>query len=132
MKIIFFGTPDFAIPSLNLIIESNHELLTVFTNEDKKSGRGLRKVHSPIKNFCNVNSISCESYSDSNNKATYDKLKKLDIDLFVVVAFKILPEKIINIPKYGSINLHPSLLPKYRGSSPIQHAILKTRNFKSP
>ena len=124
MKIIFFGTPDFAIPSIKKLIESEHDLLAVVTNPDKKSGRGLKSKPSPVKSFCIAENINCISYLDFSDKETYNSLKEMDPDLFVVVAFQILPEKIINIPKYGSINIHPSLLPKYRGSSPIQYSIL--------
>ena len=124
MKIVFFGTPDFAIPSLESILNSKHNLLTVVTNPDKKSGRGLKVKSSPISNFCKLKSIKCISYLDFNSDTTYDELKNMKADLFVVVAFKILPERIINTPTYGSINIHPSLLPKFRGSAPIQHAIL--------
>lgn len=124
MRIIFFGTPEFAIPSLESIVDSKYELLTVVTNPDKKSGRGLKALPTPVKSFSKEKSIPYISYNDFNEDSTYNDLKNMAPDLFVVVAFKVLPERIINIPKYGSINLHPSLLPKYRGSSPIQHAIL--------
>ena len=124
MKIVFFGTPDFSIPSLKSIIESNYTLLSVITNPDKKSGRGLNKRLSPIKSFCNSASINCTSFDDLEGEGLYNYLMELNADLFVVVAFKILPKKIIDMPKHGSINLHPSILPKYRGSSPIQQAIL--------
>ena len=124
MRIVFFGTPDFAIPSLESILNSKHELLSVVTNPDKKSGRGLKTKPSPISTFCSSKLIECLHYSDFENQDVYNALENMNPDLFVVVAFKILPEKIINIPKHGSINVHPSLLPRYRGSSPIQHAIL--------
>jgi len=124
MNIVFFGTPEFAIPSLKAIIDSGCNLSMVVTNPDKKSGRGLKNTSSPVGVFCKENSINYTSYLDFSSNDTYNELKKINADLFVVVAFKILPEKIINIPRHGSINIHPSLLPKYRGSSPIQHALL--------
>ena len=124
MRIVFFGTPDFAIPSLDALLGSDYDLLKVVTNPDKKSGRGLKHNSSPVSTFCKINDIDCLYCSDFEDGEIYDELKSMNPDLFVVVAFKILPEKIINIPKYGSVNLHPSLLPKYRGSSPIQYAIL--------
>ena len=108
MKIVFFGTPEFAIPTLASISHSNHNLLLVVTNPNQKSGRGLKVVPSPIKDFCNKESINCISFEDFKKQETYNYLYNLNADLFVVVAFKILPEKIINIPKFGSINLHPS------------------------
>ena len=124
MKIVFFGTPDFAIPSLKVLLNSEHEILTVITAPDKKSGRGLKVRSSPISIFCKENSINCMYMSDFESKETYKQLKNLNADLYAVVAFKILPKKIINIPEYGSLNVHPSLLPKYRGASPMQYAIL--------
>ncbi len=124
MKIVFFGTPNFSIPALQAIIDSKYTLLSVVTNPDKKSGRGLTKSSSAIKTFCKQENIPCVSFDNFNDNQASDYLKELNLDLIVVVAFKILPEKIINIPKYGAINLHPSLLPKYRGSSPIQQTIL--------
>jgi len=124
MRIVFFGTPDFAIPSLDYILQSNYQVLKVVTNPDKKSGRGRKSQPSPISVFCKEKMIECLYCSDFNDNQFYAQLKSMNPDLFVVVAFKILPEKIINIPRHGSINVHPSLLPKYRGSAPIQHAIL--------
>ena len=124
MNIVFFGTPEFAIPSLKAIIDSQYNLSMVVTNPDKKSGRGLKSTPSPVGVFCKENTIDYASYLDFSSNDTYNELKKIKADLFIVVAFKILPERIINIPRYGSINIHPSLLPKYRGSSPIQHALL--------
>ena len=128
MRIIFFGTPDFAVPSLEALLGSDYNLLKVVTNPDKKSGRGLKHNSSPISTFCKINNIDCLYYADFESREVYDELKSMNPDLFVVVAFKILPDRIINIPKYGSVNLHPSLLPKYRGSSPIQYAILNGEN----
>ena len=124
MNIVFFGTPEFALPSLKAIIDSEYNLSMVVTNPDKKSGRGLKSTSSPVGVFCKENSIECTSYLDFSNDDTFNELKRINADLFVVVAFKILPERIINIPRHGSINIHPSLLPKYRGASPIQHSLL--------
>ena len=123
MKIVFFGNPEFSIPSLISIVNSQHTLLSVITSSNKKSGRGLMKTASAIRSFCDKESIKSISFDDFQEEA-YNYLKKINADLFVVVAFQILPESIINIPKYGSINIHPSLLPKYRGTSPIQYALL--------
>jgi len=123
MKIVFFGNPHFSIPTLRALHDSNHQVVSVITNPKQKMGRGLKWNSTPVKLFCEKNNIPFNSFKKFNKEA-YDYLDSLKADLFVVVAFKILPEKIINIPSFGSINLHPSILPKYRGSSPIQHALL--------
>ena len=124
MKIIFFGTPDFAIPSLTLLNESNHEIVAVVTTPDKKSGRGLKIKKPPVKIV--AESIPCDIIqpNDFKDDNFLLELKKHAPDLFIVVAFKKLPNKVLSIPIHGSINLHASLLPKYRGAAPIYHAIL--------
>ena len=124
MKIIFFGTPDFAIPSLTLLNESNHEIVAVVTTPDKKSGRGLKIKKPPVKIV--AESIPCDIIqpNDFKDDNFLLELKKHAPDLFIVVAFKKLPNEVLSIPIHGSINLHASLLPKYRGAAPIYHAIL--------
>ena len=95
MKIVFFGTPDFAIPSLKSIVDSKHTLLSVVTSPDNKAGRGLKLKQSDIRGFCNRESLESISFEDYNSNDTFNYLKTLAADLFVVVAFKILPERII-------------------------------------
>ncbi|MEP0861181.1 MAG: methionyl-tRNA formyltransferase [Ignavibacterium sp.] len=126
MKIVFMGTPDFAIPSLKAIYQSNHDLIAVVTTPDKERGRGQKVTFTPVKQFAveqNIPVYQPEKLK-GNNEFVY-QMKELQPDLFVVVAFRILPKEVFEIPKYGSFNLHASLLPKYRGAAPIQWAIIK-------
>ena len=124
MNIVFFGNPDFCFHPLVSLYNSQYNLLSVVTNIDRKSGRGLKLSSSFVKQKAlelNIPIIETDNvYSDE----LFNQLNNLNADLFVVVAFSILPDNIIDIPKYGCINIHPSLLPKYRGSSPIQYALL--------
>ena len=124
MKLVFFGTPDFAIPSLYLLHKSEHEILSVVTAPDKRSGRGLKKRSSPVKQA--ALEFNYPIYQPSYLKDPYflSVMKNLEADIFVVVAYRILPEELIIIPQEGAINIHASLLPKYRGPAPIHHAIL--------
>lgn len=124
MKIIFFGTPDFAIPALQIILDHGHEVIAIVTAPDKPRGRGKQVTFTPIKEFAIEHSLKVlqpESLKDGNFIA---QLKELNADLFVVVAFRILPKEIFTMPKFGSFNLHGSLLPKYRGAAPIQWALI--------
>ncbi len=124
MKIVFFATPDFAVPALESLINSKHSVVSVVTNTDKEQGRGKKIAFSPIKEFAlknNLNVLQPESFKDP---IFIEQLKQLDADIFIVVAFKILPKEVYSIPKHGSFNLHGSLLPKYRGAAPIQWALI--------
>lgn len=119
------GTPDFAIPSLQILIESRHKVKAVVTAPDKERGRGQKVSFTPIKEFALQNNIPVlQPEKLKNNPMFVDELKKYNADLFVVVAFKILPKEVFNIPTKGSFNLHASLLPKYRGAAPIQWALI--------
>lgn len=124
MKIVFFGTPEFAIPSLSAIQKSKHELIAVVTVPDSEKGRGLKVQYSPVKKFAFENNIEVIQPELLRDESLVNKLNSLLPDLFVVVAFKILPKEIFELPKYGSFNLHASLLPKYRGAAPIQWALM--------
>ena len=124
MKILFFGNADFGIPSLEYLYQSNHEFLSVITNKDKKSGRGKKYSSTPIKEYSLKNKIPTIEVEDLNNHNFENKIKELNPDLIIVIAYRILPEKIFSIPTFGTMNLHASLLPKYRGAAPIQRAIL--------
>ena len=124
MKLVFFGTPNFAVPSLEKLNESKHSILAVITSPDTKSGRGLKFNSPPIKEYAIKNNLLLKQPKSLKNESFINFLVDLNADLFVVVAFKILPEAILNIAKFGSINLHASLLPKYRGAAPVHHAIL--------
>lgn len=124
MNIVFFATPDFAIPSLEAILKSNHKVLAVVTNTDKEQGRGYKLTFSPIKKFALEHGLSILQPESLKDNDFIDKLKSLNADVFVIVAFKILPKEVFTIPKYGSFNLHGSILPKYRGAAPIQWALI--------
>ena len=118
------GTPEFAIPSLK-VVSQNTDLKLIFTKEDKRNARGNKIIYSPVKQFGLDNDIEVIQPKRMKDEEVIDKIKEINPDLIVVVAYgKILPKEIIDIPKYGIINVHSSLLPKYRGASPIHSAIL--------
>lgn len=125
MKIIFWGTPDFAVPSLKILLENNHQVKAVVTSPDKERGRGQRVSFTPVKEFALQNKIPILQPEKLKSEEFINVLKDFDVDFYVVVAFKILPREIFTIPKYGSFNLHASLLPKYRGAAPIQWTLIK-------
>ncbi len=126
MKIIFMGTPDFAKESLQKLYLSGHEILAVVTNQDKPKGRGMKLLASPVKEFALENNLKIfQPEKIKNNQEFIEEIKKLNPDVICVVAYgKILPKEILDIPKFGCINVHASLLPKYRGAAPIQWAVL--------
>lgn len=126
MNIIFMGTPDFAEQSLKSIYEEGHKILGVVTNPDKPKGRGMKMVASPVKEYAVSKNIPIyQPLKVRNNFEFIDEIKKLNPDVICVVAYgKILPKEILEIPKFGCINVHASLLPKYRGAAPIQWAVL--------
>jgi len=123
LNIIFMGTPDFAKESLEAIYKAGHNIIAVITNPDRPKGRGMKMIASPVKEYAiekNIPVLQPEKIAEI--KGT---LEQLNPDLFCVVAYgKILPKNILDIPKLGSINVHGSLLPKYRGAAPIQWAVL--------
>ena len=118
------GNPDFAIPTLEAIIQSNHELIGVVSNPPKHMGRGRNLSHTPVGQFSKDNDLTLLEPQSLDSHELKNKLIDLEPDVFVVVAYKILPKDLINIPKFGSLNLHASLLPKYRGAGPIQWALM--------
>ena len=124
MRIVFMGTPDFGIPSLERLINSKHEVVGVVTTPDKPKGRGLRLSESPVKKFSKEHNLKILTPENLKSDIFFHSLKELTPDLSVVVAFRILPEKIFSLPKSGTINLHASLLPKYRGAAPINWALI--------
>lgn len=125
-KIIFMGTPDFAKESLERLYNSTNEILAVVTAPDKPKGRGMKMIPSPVKEFALEHNLEIyQPIKIRNNEEFVNELKNLKPDFLCVVAYgKILPKEILDIPKYGAINVHGSLLPKYRGSAPIQWAVL--------
>lgn len=126
MRIVFMGTPDFAKESLEAIYNAGHEILGVVTNPDKPKGRGMKMVSSPVKEFATGKGLKLfQPLNVRNNTEFIEEIKDLNPDVICVVAYgKILPKEILDIPKLGCINVHGSLLPKYRGAAPIQWAVL--------
>lgn len=124
MNIIFMGTPDFAIPSLNILSKSKHKILAVVTSPDKERGRGRKVSFSPVKEYAKNNNLPVLQPEKLKDENFISELKQYSPDLFVIVAFRILPAEVFSIPKFGSFNLHASLLPKFRGAAPIQWALI--------
>ena len=126
LNILFMGTPDFAKESLEAVYNSGYKILGVVTNPDKPKGRGMKLVASPVKEFAIEKKLEVfQPIKIKNNQEIIDKIKDLNPDVICVVAYgKILPKEILDIPKLGCINVHGSLLPKYRGAAPIQWAVL--------
>ena len=126
MKIIFMGTPDFARDSLEAIYNAGHEILSVITVPDRPKGRGMKLVYSEVKEYALSKNLKVfQPDKLRENTQIIEQIKDMNPDIICVVAYgRILPKEILDIPKYGCINVHPSLLPKYRGSAPIQWAIL--------
>lgn len=118
------GTPGFAVPSLNILVQNNYDICGVVTVPDKKKGRGLNLSNSDIKKFSMKHSLNILQPDNLRDPEFIKALTDLKPDLILVVAFKILPEEVYTIPKYGSVNLHASLLPKFRGAAPINHALI--------
>ena len=124
LRIIYMGTPAFAISPLQKILNSEHEVIAVVTAPDKKSGRGKQLTASPIKVFCTENNLPVLQPPNLKDESFISELKEHNADVFVVVAFRMLPKEVWSIPSKGSFNLHASLLPKYRGAAPIHWAII--------
>ena len=124
MRIIFMGTAEFAVPSLKVLMEQKSNVVAVVTVPDKKQGRGLKFRFSPIKEFAMNLGLPVLQPIDLRAKEFVSQIQELNPDLIVVVAFRILPKEIYLIPRLGAINLHASLLPKYRGAAPINWAII--------
>jgi methionyl-tRNA formyltransferase len=124
MRIVLMGSPDFGIPSFKAILESGYDVPAVVTVPDKQKGRGLKVQQSDVKKFALENNIEVLQPESLKETSFIESLKLLEPDLFIIIAFRILPPAIFKIPRLGSINLHASLLPKYRGAAPINWAII--------
>ncbi len=125
MKILFMGTPEFSVPCLEALTKSEYEVVGVVTQPDKPKGRGHKMLPPPVKEFAQENGIKVYQPETLKDNALLGVLNDLKPDLIVVVAYgKILPEYVLDFPKYGCINVHASLLPKYRGAGPIQWSII--------
>ena len=129
MKIVFMGTPDFAVPCLKWLAESGHEIAAVFTQPDKPKGRGYKLIPTPVKAAAQEYDIPVyqpTSLRKGDEAAeAYEILKNIAPELIVVTAYgQILPKTILDLPKYGCVNIHASILPKYRGAAPINWVLL--------
>ena len=125
MRVIFMGTPQIAVPALETLINSKHEVIAVITQPDQKSGRGMSVRFSPVKEVAIEHGIECLQPESINDEAVLDMLEQKHADIFAVAAYaQKIPGRLLEMAPYGCINLHPSLLPKYRGSGPLRGPIL--------
>ena len=125
MRIVFMGTPDFAAASLKKLIDEKYDVVGVFTQPDKPRDRGMKLSYSPVKELAMENGIPVYQPTKLRDGTATELVKSLEPDILVVVAYGlILPDDMLEVPKYGAINVHASLLPKYRGAAPIQWAVL--------
>lgn len=124
LKVVFFGTPEFAKNSLEAIHHSNHEIVGVVTVADKQAGRGQKISESSVKKYAVENNLPVFQPEKLRNPEFLENMRNLDADIFVVVAFRMMPKILFEMPKMGTFNLHASLLPDYRGAAPINFAII--------
>lgn len=125
MRIVFMGTPDFAAASLQRLIDEKFDIAGVFTQPDKPKGRGMELAYSPVKELALANGLPVYQPAKMRDGTALEIIKELDPDILAVVAYgRILPDDILAVPRYGAVNVHGSLLPKYRGAAPIQWAVL--------
>lgn len=124
LKVVFLGTPEFAKTSLEAIHQSHHHVVGVVTVADKASGRGQKIHQSPVKVYASENNIPVFQPEKLRNPEFLEELRALDADVFVVVAFRMMPKILFEMPKMGTFNLHASLLPDYRGAAPINYAVI--------
>jgi methionyl-tRNA formyltransferase len=124
MKIVFMGTPKFAVPSLKILIDNNYEIPFVVTIPDKEKGRGLKKQFSDVKIFALENNLPVLQPEKLKDENFLNALHEANPDLIVIIAFRMLPKEVYAFPRLGSMNVHASFLPKYRGAAPINRAII--------
>lgn len=124
MKIVFFGTPEFAVASLNRLVKDGYDIAAVVTMPDKIAGRGHKLLKSDVKLYAEEHGLRVLQPEKLKNPEFVDELREIDADLFIVIAFRMLPEVVWRMPRLGTFNLHGSLLPKYRGAAPINRAIM--------
>ena len=124
MKIIFAGTPAFAVVALQALLDSSHQVIAVYTQPDRPAGRGLKLTPSPVKKLAEAEHIPVYQPISLKEKREHDFLASLNADVMVVAAYGLLlPAAVLNTPRFGCINIHPSLLPRWRGAAPIQRTI---------
>jgi len=124
LRIVFFGTPEFAVPSLEILVKHGYSIAGVVTAPDKPAGRGQKIIFSPVKDFAQQHGLKILQPVNLKDENFLRELHEIDPDLQVVVAFRMLPDKVWQLPKRGTFNLHASLLPQYRGAAPINWAII--------
>ncbi|MGE5944323.1 MAG: methionyl-tRNA formyltransferase [Flavobacteriales bacterium] len=124
LRIVFMGTPDFAVATLKALVENNYNVVGVITAPDKPAGRGQKLSESAIKQYVTSQNLTILQPTNLKNEAFLQELKSLNANLQIVVAFRMLPEAVWKMPEYGTFNLHASLLPNYRGAAPINWAII--------
>lgn len=124
MKIVFFGTPEFAVASLKAIIGAGYDVEAVVTSPDRTGGRGNKLIESDVKKFAVQHGMHVLQPEKLRDETFLSQLREIDADLFIVIAFRMLPESVWSMPRLGTFNLHASLLPQLRGAAPINHAII--------
>ena len=124
LRIVFMGTPDFAVPSLDILVQHNYNVVGVITAPDKPAGRGQQLHQSAVKKYAVEKNLKVLQPEKLKNAEFIAELKSLEANLFIVVAFRMLPEIVWQMPEYGTFNLHASLLPQYRGAAPINWAVI--------
>lgn len=124
MKIVFFGTPEFAVASLDSLVKAGYDIAAVVTMPDKVAGRGHKLIKSDVKIYAEMHGLRLLQPEKLKSDEFVDTLREIDADLFIVIAFRMLPEVVWQMPRLGTFNLHGSLLPKYRGAAPINRAIM--------
>lgn len=124
LRIVFFGTPEFAVESLDALVRNNFNIVGVVTMPDKIAGRGHKLYQSDVKRYAVENNLYLLQPEKLKDQGFIDTLRSLDADLFIVIAFRMLPREVWQMPRLGTFNLHASLLPKYRGAAPINRAVM--------
>ena len=128
-KIVFMGTPEFSVPTLQTLVKSNHKILAVYSQPASKANRGQKIIPSKVEVLAKEHSLNLRTPDNLDDDEEYNYLKKLEPDIVIVIAYgKIIPKKYLNLSKYGFINIHASLLPKWRGAAPIQRSIMNLDN----
>lgn len=124
LKIVFFGTPDFAVESLDRLVSGGYNIVGVVTMPDKAAGRGHKMFQSPVKEYALAHNLKLMQPANLKDPEFFEELRSLNADLQIVIAFRMMPEVVWNMPPLGTFNLHASLLPKYRGAAPINWAVM--------
>jgi len=124
LRIVFMGTPDFAVATLGALLMNGYNVVGVVTAPDKPAGRGRKIIKSPVKEFAEFSQLPIMQPENLKDPEFIEDLKRLEADVFIIVAFRMLPEAVWKIPSRGTFNLHASLLPHYRGAAPINHAVI--------